>query len=88
MKVQLKAENIKCNGCAHRICQQLDLLEGVSHTQVDVGDGVVTVEVATDAAAALARHKLTTLGYPEPGQGTIGTTTKSYLSCMIGRIKS
>ncbi len=83
----LNLENIKCHGCARSITDALHKLEGISTATVDVETGTVKLESEEASAIQLAKETLLKMGYPELGQGGMATTAKSYVSCMIGRMK-
>ncbi len=82
-----KLENIKCGGCARSIIDALDKIEGISDARVNVEEGTISLNETGATALAQAKSTLLGMGYPEPGAGGITTTAKSYVSCMIGRIK-
>lgn len=88
MIYEIKVENIKCNGCAHSIKTALLNLKGVDKTEVNIDLGSVLVETTGEITREDIVKKLQGLGYPEPGHGSGMTTATSYISCMIGRVKS
>lgn len=88
MTYEIKAENIKCNGCAHTIKTALLNLKGVEKADVNIDLGSVRVETTGETTREDIVKKLHGLGYPEPGHGSGITTATSYISCMIGRVKS
>lgn len=80
-------QNLKCHGCANTITRELKKFSEVSNVTVSHEDMSVTVEY--DSEEKLDEkyvHKLTKLGYPPPGEGGVGTTVRSYVSCAIGRM--
>ena len=64
MKIAIKVQNVKCQGCAAAIRAGLSALPGVGDIAVDVPTGQVTVEADRDCRAELSAA-LQTLGYPE-----------------------
>lgn len=86
--MEIKVENIKCNGCATSIKNSLSKMEGVHDVKVDVENGIVSLETEASANQEKIVSKLQSMGYPEPGKGSGLTTATSYVSCMIGRISN
>ena len=66
----------------------INSLVGITQTQIDLDQGFVSFEAKTQSARAKALQKLAEMGYPELGNNSLGTKAKSYVSCMIGRLKS
>lgn len=64
MKIEIEAQNIKCQGCASTIRDGLGKNPQVRDVQVDVPTGRVTVEAEQDVRAELSAT-LQALGYPE-----------------------
>ena len=64
--LEIKAQNIKCQGCARTITDALASIDRVSTVEVDVASGRVTVAGEQPSREAIAR-KLAELGYPEQG---------------------
>jgi copper chaperone len=64
MKMTIKVQNVKCQGCVAAIRAGLSPLPGVSDIAVDVPTGQVTVEADHDCRAELTAA-LQALGYPE-----------------------
>ena len=85
--MNIKASNIKCGGCANQIKSSLLQIEGVSSCEVDVETG--TIELGTDSQEVvdIVKKKLASMGYPEDNPSTL-QTAKSYVSCMVGRMKT
>jgi copper chaperone len=85
----LLVENIKCGGCAHSILSKLSMLEGVDAVQVDVEQGAVCFESASDQLQQV-KTKLADMGYPEQGTleglSSVGAKAKSFVSCAIGKM--
>jgi len=88
MQYQVKADNIKCGGCANRIVSQLSELAGVESVTVDHEQGIVSWSASEDLVGAVC-EKLAALGYPESGSiegiAAVGAKAKSFVSCAIGK---
>lgn len=83
-------DNIKCGGCVNSIQRQLSTIDGVNAVTVDVAEGRVTVDAASELTDTV-RQALARLGYPESGTTTgvaaIGADLRSVVSCAIGRVQ-
>lgn len=80
-------DNVKCNGCANTIKNNLSTVENVQAVDVDVEANKVEVSFinqADDRAKLLSI--LERAGYPEQGMSSMKHKVKSYVSCAIGRI--
>lgn len=86
MKTQLNVHNIKCGGCVASITDRLASIEGISDLIIDPTTGAVSFDSEDEAAIEKVRTSLQQMGYPE-GVPTVVQTAKSYVSCMIGRLK-
>jgi copper chaperone len=64
-------------------------MEGIDKIEVDIGEGIVSVEAAEDTRGAVTA-KLLKLGYPESGTAegiaAARAKAKSFVSCAVGRI--
>lgn len=91
MHFELEVENIKCGGCANSIQNQLNSLNGVSDTQVDIDSGKVRCLIESEALVEQVKQSLLKQGYPEAGTieglGAVGAKAKSYVSCAIGKMQ-
>ena len=76
-------ENIKCGGCMKSIKDALLPVAGVDTVTVDKESVVVT-------GADINRHriidKLRAIGYPEKGKNSLSKKTRSFVSCVIGKM--
>ncbi len=87
--IEIKVENIKCNGCAASIKKSLLADERVSNVEVDVENGIVHIEADVaaeqDICAALLK-----MGYPQSGtaegMAAAKAKAKSFVSCAIGKV--
>jgi copper chaperone len=86
--MEIKVENIKCNGCANSIINGLKNIPGVQNVNIDIENGIVKIDDSENLDKSIVLSKLLSMGYPEPGKGSGLTTATSYVSCMIGRINS
>ena len=64
--LELKAQNIKCGGCASAIQGGLRDLPGIEQVDVDIDTGTVTVS-GHGVDPNLIQNKLSELGYPLAG---------------------
>jgi copper chaperone len=89
MAYQINVENIKCGGCASTIRSKLAAMDGVTAIDVDIAEGIVTVEADENTRAAVSA-RLLKLGYPESGTAegiaAAKAKAKSFVSCAVGRI--
>lgn len=89
MAYQINVENIKCSGCAATIRSRLEAMDGVNKIDVDVAEGVVSVDATEDTRDAVTA-KLLKLGYPESGTAegiaAAKARAKSFVSCAVGRL--
>jgi len=89
MTYQINVENIKCGGCASTIRSKLEAMDSVNKIDVDIAEGIVSVEAAEDTREAVIT-KLLKLGYPESGTAegiaAARARAKSFVSCAVGRL--
>ena len=89
MTYRISVENIKCGGCASTIRSRLEAMDSVDTIDVDIEQGIVTVEGHDDAREAVIA-RLLKLGYPESGTAegiaAARARAKSFVSCAVGRI--
>lgn len=86
MKTTLKVNNIKCQGCGTSIISKLSKIEGISEVEVDPNTREVIFESINDNLIDEVKQSLEKMGYTEGDPSTI-QTAKSYVSCMIGKMK-
>lgn len=78
--------NVKCNGCATTIKNELQKIEGVSDVTVDKDADSITLSYPDDERKMII-DRLHELGYPEATEKNgLLLQLKSYASCMVGRI--
>ena len=91
MSYKLTVENIKCGGCASTITNKLNKIEGVSSSEVDVENGIITI-TAEQSTKAEAAQLLLKIGYPETGTAdglkAAKAKAKSFVSCAVGKMSS
>lgn len=85
MKTTLEVSNIKCGGCAKTITSKLERIDGVTAVDVDIEHGKVSFESESDLKDKVA-NALKKMGYPQGESGMVDSA-KSYVSCMVGRLK-
>jgi copper chaperone len=82
-------ENLKCNGCKNTIANNINKLEGVVITKIDLDSSKVEIECAESIERSVFLDNLLKLGYPEKdSKNSLMTQAKSYTSCAIGRINN
>lgn len=80
--------NIKCNGCATTIKNELLKIQGVKSVEVDVENDSIDLSYE-NIQRDLIISKLHSLGYPEATEKNgLLRQLKSYTSCMIGKINN
>ena len=91
MAYKITVENIKCGGCANTITSKLNESSFVSSCQVDIENGVITVDGDESYKPEVARLLLK-LGYPESGTAeglkAAAAKAKSFVSCAVGKMNS
>lgn len=86
MRETLIVNNIKCGGCEATVKDGLSKIEGVENIHADATTGEVGFDYSDEAALNKVRQKLNKLGYTEDDPNFIDTA-KSYVSCMMGKMK-
>lgn len=91
MTYELSVENIKCGGCANTITTKLNEMDVIDSCEVDVENGLITVN-GDDSHKPAVAQLLLKLGYPESGTAeglkAAKAKAKSFVSCAVGRINS
>jgi len=91
MAYKISVENIKCGGCAHTITSKLNDMPIVDSCQVDIENGVITID-GDESGKPEVTQLLLKLGYPETGttEGLKAATAKakSFVSCAVGKMNS
>lgn len=80
-------ENIKCGGCANSIRKGLGKVQDGVIIDVSIEEGKIHLESKEPISREAYTKVLHSMGYPEPGEGNMLNTAKSYVSCMIGRLQ-
>jgi copper chaperone len=87
-KEEIIVANIKCNGCASTIKNELLKIEGVKSVEVNIEKDSINLEYDTVERDVIIK-KLHSLGYPEATEKNgLLMQLKSYSSCMIGKINN
>ena len=86
METSIIVDNLKCEGCASTIKNNLNSIEGVHAVAVDVNSSEVLILHEFGVSKKSFLKRLAYLGYPEEGTSSSFQKTKSYVSCMFGRI--
>jgi len=90
MQIAIEVENIKCGGCANSITSKLMEDERIQTVEVDVDNGIVTLEANSDEIRADAIASLLKMGYPETGSveglKSVKAKASSFVSCAVGRM--
>lgn len=87
MKTTVQIQNLKCNGCATTIKNNLQKLPNIQDIEINVEDSSVSFEYAADNVLENVKKELHHLGYPLAGEeNKLATKAKSYVSCAVGRM--
>lgn len=79
--------NLKCNGCAKTVTNELTSLSGVEAVQVNLEEDSIAVSYAEEADRERIINRLHKLGYPEATEENgLLMQLKSFKSCMTGRL--
>ena len=81
--------NLKCNGCATTIKNELLKLNGISTVEVFNEKDMIKVSYDDNVERKVIIDKLHSLGYPEATEKNgLLLQLKSYTSCMIGKVNN
>ena len=81
--------NLKCNGCATTIKNELLKLNGISAVEVFNEKDMIKVSYDDNVERKVIIDKLHSLGYPEATEKNgLLLQLKSYTSCMIGKVNN
>lgn len=87
MRTSLEIQNLKCGGCGTTITGKLTALKDVGGLVVNLDERTVSFDHSAVATVADVKRVLTKLGYPpEDEKNTFRRKTRSYISCMAGKI--
>jgi copper chaperone len=87
MKTSIEIQNLKFGGCATAISHKLNTLKDVGNVSIDVENSTVYFDHTNIIVFQSAKKTLTKLGYPLiDKKNSFGQKTKSYISCVIGKI--
>lgn len=89
MKTSIKIQNLKCNGCASTIKNQMNEISDVHDLVVDVEENEISFDYTKTETLDLIKLRLEKIGYPEVGNAnSVVTKAKSYVSCAIGKLNT
>ncbi len=84
---KIQVENIKCGGCENSIRSKLKQKYKLDEVNVDSETGVIEISADHEFNSGDIATTLAKMGYPKIGEGNNIQKAKSYVSCMIGRMK-
>ena len=92
MKQTFEVLNVKCGGCANTLTTKLADEFGEVTVNLEVEPRQITLDVEESQVPAL-RQALKKLGYPMSDEDlstieSFSTTTKSFVSCAVGKMGS
>ncbi len=85
MTTQITVDNIKCGGCGNTVTKTIKSVSPNTTVKIDYETGTIHLE-GDSLPMDTITSALSAKGYPLQGEGSITTTAKSYVSCMIGRM--
>ena len=81
--------NLKCNGCATTIKNELLKLNGISAVEVFNEKDMIKVSYDDNVERKVIIDKLHSLGYPEAtNKNGLLLQLKSYTSCIMGKVNN
>jgi copper chaperone CopZ len=83
---QIQVENIKCNGCATSIKNNLLKIAHVDAVVVNIEDEIIQYEGLANKEDII--NRLAEMGYPEKGSNNFTSKAKSFVSCASGKIQN
>jgi len=87
MKTTIQIQNLKCNGCATTIKNNLQKLQNITGIEIILEDSLVSFDHKTNEDLEAVKKELHHLGYPLLGEDNkFQTKAKSYVSCAVGRM--
>lgn len=87
--ISYSIQNLKCGGCAAQISSQLLKIEGVENVVVNEDESNVDIDCMEYVDQNEIIETLSEIGYPlMDAENSLGKKAKSYVSCMIGRVKN
>jgi len=85
----IHVENMKCIGCETYIEDQLNQISGVVSVDANATENTIALIMKNDSIIDDITMELNNLGYPILGEkNTVLRKSKSFVGCMIGRIKN
>jgi len=87
MKTTLQIQNLKCNGCATTIKNNLKRLQNIKDIDINIEDSLVSFIYKGENDLEVLKKELHRIGYPIAGENNnMQTKAKSYVSCAVGRM--
>ena len=79
--------NLKCNGCANTVTNELSALYGVEAVNVNLEEDSIHIGYNSETDREAIIQRLNKLGYPEATEDNgLLMQLKSFKSCMTGRL--
>lgn len=87
MTTTIYIQNLKCGGCASTVTKSLSAVEGIENVSVKVDESTVTFDYQQETKVNEVKEILKKIGYPETEEdNSLGTKTKSFVSCVVGKL--
>jgi copper chaperone len=87
IKETIVVANLKCNGCANTVTNELGSLDGVNQVHVNLEEDSIEIDYLNETDRATIIQRLHKLGYPEATEENgLLMQLKSFKSCMTGRL--
>ncbi len=86
---EITIANLKCNGCASTIKNEILKVDGVTSVEVELEKDLVQIVCNDSTYRNAILEKLLSLGYPEATEKNgLLLQLKSYTSCMVGKVNN
>lgn len=80
----IQVENIKCNGCATTIKNNLSKIDKIENIVVNIEEESITFSGEANREEIV--NRLADMGYPEKGNNNLLLKAKSFVSCAKGKL--
>ena len=88
-KAVIYIQNLKCGGCEATIIEGLSDIKGVEKVELEHADSSVHFFYHSSKNLEDAQNKLRSMGYPPVDENnSLGSKAQSYVSCLVGKIKT